>query len=765
MMQSFSEAVLIDKIEPSPVGIPGDDRPVNRLSTDDLKTLGIRLTSLFQQYRSDRRIAELRWLRNVRQYLGFYDPDIDKLLSPSRSKAYPKVTRVKCISVLSRIMELMFPGTERNWALKASPSPDMSVDDVMKAIKEEVDKDKAAGNSPTVDLPYIMAAMQNLADERAEALSNLIDDQLEELGGDQTYDYVALNTEVINSGIIFGLGVLEGPYAKPYRTVRWEMDESQNPPVPKPVKTGAYRPLFCFRPIWDFYPDMSAKTLDHMDGYFTREVMSRHQVRALADRPDFFADVIKQYINAHQVGNYRPQEFETELRAMGVKINVNEMKTETMKYEILVWHGPIGGHYLRMAGVDVPEDKVADDIDAEIWMIDGYVIKAQMNPWAELGVDVKTYHTFLFDKDDTSVVGFGLPNVMRDTQMSICAATRMMMDNGSVVCGPILELNTALLRPDQDLTSLSAYKHFYRDDEGPTAQWPAVREVKVNSHLEELEQIIQLFMKFADFETFVGPATGGDQEQTPSEPMRTAAGASMLRGNAALPFKQIIRNFDRFTMSVIQSLVQFNRQFNPKLAPDGDYDVIARGATSLMAKEVRGIQLDSLAANLTPEDRVHVDERKLVRARFDSRDLSDMLVTEAEAERRQGAAAQQQAQMAEQQQHLAEANVRKLLSDAFKNIAQGQKNQAVADATMVDSALDILEKGLQGGTGSQTAGNGPNNNIPEGGGQPPPESGANPPGQPVGPDQGAVSSVPPAGIPNSTGAGPGLPPLTQPPGP
>ena len=53
---------------------------------------------------------------------------------------------------------------------------------------------------------------------------------------------------------------------------------------------------------------------------------------------------------------------------MGVKVNVNEMKTETMKYEVMVWHGPVDGRLLQEIGVDVSPDKISDYIDAEIWM-------------------------------------------------------------------------------------------------------------------------------------------------------------------------------------------------------------------------------------------------------------------------------------------------------------------------------------------------------------------------------------------------------------
>ena len=181
--------------------------------------------------------------------------------------------------------------------------------------------------------------------------------------------------------------------------------------------------------------------------------------------------------------------------------------------------------------------------------------------------------------------------------MMVAAAVRMLLDNASVVCGPNLELNTDLLRLDQDLSAISAYKVWYREGQGPEAQWPAVRNVQIDAHLDELLKVVELGLRFADSETFVGPATGGDMEKQPSEPMRTAAGASMLRGEAALPFKDVIRSFDTFTQSVINSMVLFNRVFNPTQAPDGDYDVAARGATSLMAKELRGMQADSSGAD------------------------------------------------------------------------------------------------------------------------------------------------------------------------
>ncbi len=347
--------------------------PVAVINPAEMHLLGQQLDKLFGQYVSDRRIAELKWLRNLRQYLGEYDPEIERELMPSRSRAYPKITRVKVISTLSRIMNLMFPGNERNWELKASPNAEMAPEDVMAAIEAFTKRNQQAGAAIPMD---VQAAVQALAVERAEGLTLVLDDQLQELGGDQTLDYVSLNRKVALSGIMYGLGVLQGPFVKAVERTVWEMAKTPAGAMPLPVKKTRYKPMYEFLPVWDFYPDMSAKTMQSMDGYFTRKVMTRAQVRALANREDFFGDTIKTYLTNNTTGNHKAQPFESELRVMGVKANVNEMKPETQKYEIIVWNGPISAKQLSECGVQIADEDMSDDIEAEVWLIGGTVIKS-----------------------------------------------------------------------------------------------------------------------------------------------------------------------------------------------------------------------------------------------------------------------------------------------------------------------------------------------------------------------------------------------------
>jgi hypothetical protein len=698
-----SQVVLGDEAGTLPSVQVAAPAPVRKLDTIVLRNLGARYKGLFDRYASERIPTEQKWLKNLRQYIGVYDPDIDRLLPPNRSRAYPKMTRVKCISMLSRLMNLMFPGNETNWELTASTSPEMDPLQVAKAVKDKMTELQAAGEQVALSQDLIDEAVRDLAEKSAESLTAVIEDQLNELGGDQTVDWISLNRKVIDSGIKYGVGVLEGPFVRKVQQSGWMMqgedsEDAQGNPVPagfQPVTRDVFKPQYDFLPVWDFYPDMSSRTLPG-EGYFVRKILGRSALRKLADRPDFFGSQIKAVISQLAAGNYRQKSWETELRTMGLASNTESTTAQASgreKYEVIIWKGPVSGQMLRDAGATVPDKMVTEDVFAELWMIDNWIIKAEINAWRLLGVDMATAHIFSFDEDDTSPISQGLPGIVRDSQLSICAATRMTLDNASVVCGPQFEINTALMRTDQDLTAIEAYKNWYRDDDGPSSQFPAIRRIEIDGHLPDLQGLVKMFMDFAEMETFIGPQTGGDMTQMPSEPMRTAAGASMARGDAALPFKDIVRNYDSFTQSVIWSMVGFNKKFNPDLAPPGDYDVIPRGATSLIAKEVRGSQIDQLSQTLTPDEWDHINKRKFLRAKMAARDLTSMMVSEEEAAASSAARGQAAAAQADQQKALLDAQVHKTAAEAFKSTTQGQKNVSTAEGQSVKTALHMIDSG------------------------------------------------------------------------
>lgn len=642
------------------------------------KKLGARLYALFEQYKKDRREAEEQWLKNLRQFKGIYDPEVEKKIPADQSKAYPKITRTKVIATVARLMEMLFPQTEKNWGIEPSPLPDVSEADLQTILDELAEQQEDPNAELTEE--QIEKAIAAFAKKRAERMSIEIDDQLDEI------HYVDMARRIVFSAVLYSHGILFGPMVKTQQARTWARD----PYTGKYKATTIERrvPYYEVGSVWDWYPDMSAKRFEQMDGSFTRAVLSRHGVSKLASRPDFDAKAVKEYLRQNQTGNYKELHWETELRSKkSDRANVSDLSGR--KYEAWSWWGVVSGHELRACGVGISDEELSLEVEANVWGLGEHIIKAVLNPYDE---KIRPEHVFVYEDDEINLLGNGLPPVMRDSQMAICEASRMLLDNASVVCGDMMEINTAMLMPGQSL-DIYARRAWLREDIGVDANIPAVRAIKMDSHLPELQSIVQMFLGFADTETALPPPALGDVTKGGSEAMRTSGNASMFLGAAALPIRDTVRNFDRFTTSFISSLYHWNMQFNTKESIKGDYAVIARGSTSLIAKEVRSYALDSFAATLTPEERAELKTRKLLEERMKVRDLPlDLLEDPAVVDQLRKQQADEANQDKAAQTELLAAEIKKTLAEAFKDVSLATKAQVGASVDSFNATVEGIAR-------------------------------------------------------------------------
>lgn len=177
----------------------------------------------------------------------------------------------------------------------------------------------------------------------------------------------------------------------------------------------------------------------------------------------------------------------------------------------------------------------------------------------------------------------------------------------------------------------------------------------------------------------------------------------MLLGAAALPIRDTVRNFDRFTTSFIGSLYYWNMQFNDNESIKGDFTVIARGSTSLIAKEVRSQQLDQFVTTLSEEERLYLDEEKVLMERMKVRDLPVELLADRDVVKKKLAerAASSQAQ-ASQQAAMISAQIKAEIAGAFKDFALAIKAQAGANA----DTFNTIVKGVEDAGNSKDKGAG-----------------------------------------------------------
>jgi hypothetical protein len=655
-----------------------------KIDVTRMRALGSKLRAKFTEYDKARQSTEEQWLKNVRQFIGEYDPKVLQMLESEQSRAYPRITRVKVLSIVARLHALLFPAGEKNWGIEASPQPMLPSDKLADILlRWTAENPEAVATQQEIDRVVKIAA-----NDIAKHMEMVINDQLADAEANGTGDYQEMVRDVIFSAALYGCGVLKGPMTIEETGAMIIVDEAGAPRV---VEGPMYRPYFEPVSVWDYYPDFSAKSFAQMDGQFQRHIYAKHTVSGLAEREDYMGEAINEYLRNKPDGNYQKKNYEQQLDS----ISDDKLQTqpgESNKYELLEFWGCISGHDLRAAGVEIADSDLAKDAYACVWMIDNTIIKVAQNPYP---AGVSMYHQFVFEKDEVNLLGSGLPAIMRDSQLGVSSFTRMLVDNAAAVCGPNLEVDAEQLASSVNPNTVRPFKAWVKDSASPNGS-RAVQNVSFDSHIPELVQAINLMREFADTETFVSPMTGGDFENAPSEALRTSGNMSMALASAALPFKDIVRNFDRFTKSVIHALVQWNLIYNARRSElQGDLRPIPRGASSLMAKEVRAVALDQLASTLTPEEMVYINEEELLKERLQVRDLplDRLMASEDEVKRRKDAAAQQAQAAQQQQEQMFNAQLRNATTDSLKNVAQAQKNMDSGDAIVFKALMEAIEKG------------------------------------------------------------------------
>jgi hypothetical protein len=603
--------------------------------SEAMKTFGLRLKGQFTINEAYRRPKELEWLESLRQYKGLYDPEVK--IEKNASKVYPKITRSKVTIVLSRLHEMLFPDTEKNWEIEPTPDPKISPEIVKQIAMSLVKEEKDETGTVQMRIPTIQElrlGIKKFAKDTCESMSTVIDDQLTEM------DYKEETKKVLRSGLMYGTGVMKGPMIDSRVKRIWEPKADGNY-----VETEQSEdiPYYKATRIWDWYPDMSVTELENGEGSFERHIMTKHDLRQLMKRNDFYPEMIREYLENHPSGDYVAKNWEVDLQAIeieagtgksggtsaassSVSSNPDDANRSTnrqlgKKYQVLEFWGYVDGSDLEACGVHV--DDVSLEYGANVWLLGNIPIKAELFDGA-----LDQYTVFYYEKDETSLMGEGLPRIMRHSQIAISAGARMVLDNGACVAGPQVEVNIDLVPPGVDINSFYPRKIWPREGRGIEAQYPAVRALNFDSHIDELLSIIEAFKQFGDEETTLPTWMIGQMVNN-----ETAQATSGRMATITVSIKDVVKNFDAFTERIIRGLYAWNMEFNPRPDIKGDYKVKARGVSSLVMKEIRMQALNQLAQTMTEDDWVYVERRDFLKERFKAHDINITLRTEEEADK------------------------------------------------------------------------------------------------------------------------------------
>lgn len=616
-----------------PDAIQREFSPENR-DSQVMRSFGYRMYNAFTVDKAYRRPKEMEWLEDIRQYKGLYDPSVK--IPADQSKVYPKITRSKLNIVLSRLHEMLFPETERNFEIEPTPDPKIDKDIVMQIAQSLVQRDPETGQPVVPTAEQLRLAIQKYAASSCEKMLEVIDDQFIEM------DYKEEVKEVLRSGLKYGTGIIKGPMVTKRTKRKWEptiggdyeeLMETEDVPELKNIR------------LWDFYPDMAVTDYKNVDHVYERHVFRKHDVRKLMKRKGFYADIIEEYLKTHPDGDYTPESWEVDLQVIEVEAGSGNDGTQKQtiitsggtdttrstyrktgkKYVVLERWGYVDGSDLAACGCDVPD--VTLEYGANVWLLGNKVIKAVLYDGA-----IDLYKLFYYEKDETSIFGDGLPRIVRHSQIAVASAARMVLDNGACVAGPQVEVNVSLLHPDADITSFYSRKIWPREGRGVEAQYPALRAINVESHIDELLSIIKLFKDLGDEETTLPTWLINQVGNNES-----AQNASNRSATITVSIKDIAKHFDSFTERVIQDMYSWNMEFNPRTDIKGDYTCKAIASESLVMKEIRMQALTQLSSTLTEEEWDYIPRRDFLKEKLKAHDIRVQLLSEEEVQQKQQA--------------------------------------------------------------------------------------------------------------------------------
>jgi hypothetical protein len=189
--------------------------------------------------------------------------------------------------------------------------------------------------------------------------------------------------------------------------------------------------------------------------------------------------------------------------------------------------------------------------------------------------------------------------------------------------------------------------------EGGDGSMPMVRWYQPIANANGLNQIVEIFRRFADETTSLPSYTHGQQTNSMN---KTATGMSMLMGAANVALKSTIKNIDDFLLKpLIESIFHWNMEYGTNQKSKGDLNIVARGSTALVQKEVQSqrlLQFLSLVSN--DQDTNLIDRQQLIREVAKSMDIDadGIIKTEEQLQFEQQQLQQQQLamQQAEMQQ-------------------------------------------------------------------------------------------------------------------
>ncbi|HDN9804035.1 TPA: hypothetical protein P2N04_001090 [Aeromonas salmonicida] len=621
-----------------------------------------------------RSLVEQRWLDDLRQYRGEYEPDfIKELERAKKSQAFVNITREKTDAWAAQMGDMLFPVDDKNYGIAPSPDPKLSM--LAKGVQQGMDGQQ----QPTTEAQQA-AEVLAAAQAAATAMEKTIDDQL------IACDYNAESRRMLHYAAKIGTGIIKGPIVESAIKQAWlpSQDGSWSVEIVKDLKPGAR----CVLP-WDFVPDMGATRWDDCEFVYEREYMTKKELRRLLNLESMgFISTQVEKLLAQDPSSTRTRyaEFVDQIRYL---CGLNPTNQDS-RFEVWTYHGPIPVEVLQVAGVDITEMEGREFDGVAIFSGD-VILKVTINPMDTMEWP---YSVYVCEPDEGSIFGLSMPYLMRHPQRIINSAWRAMLDNAAKTVGPQVVVNKRLISPVDGNWEATPFKVWEMDSNQQYAEvQKAFGVFHFDSRQSDMANILQLALSLLDREAGVPMISQGEQGQvTP-----TLGGMSMLMNAANAVRRQQVKEYDdNITKPMIRRFYNWNMQFGEDAAIKGDFEVQARGTSALLVKEIQTAQLTQILDKYTqnPTFAPMFKPYEAMKTLFQSMHIDNAKVLRSQEE--YDAAIKQQQEAGQQDPQLVKLQMEQQLAQAkFEHETQLAQMKSAGALQMAQMQASLKQQELQ----------------------------------------------------------------------
>lgn len=550
-------------MQPQTTDITPDENDEQAHIADTLQALGGRLSALAEEQVRNRQRLEQRWLADLRQVHGKITADEEeRLRKANKSKLVVNISRNKSNAAEARLADLAAPTDTRHWGIQPTPVPEIEAGLTSENIVQGPD------GQPVKERDLAKQEME-IARDRAERMEKAINDQLTEANFNPK-----LRT-MIHDQVRLGTGVLKGPIVVGRSRRAWEEVEPQSGVYSLAVAEDLRPGVEVVNP-WNFFPDMRSCSIEEAEFVFERKFLTKKMLRNLAEMPEssgYMVDQIKELLLEEPKTLAISDAHIDEMR----EISGVDPITDSNRYELWEYHGPIDKDDLIACGCEIDDEDPLEEYEGVVELCGTRVIRALIQT-IETGDLI--YSVANWENDNSSIFGYGVPYLMRNSQKVITSAWRMLMDNAGLCVGGQLVIDRGKIKPADGKWELSPRKVWWYDDVDGGRVHDAFAVHEISSHQAELAAIFTMARQLADEETNLPLIAQGEQTENITQ---TARGMSILMASADVVLRRSVKALDdHIYKTLIGRFYDWNMQYNPDPEIKGDFEIDARGSDAMM---------------------------------------------------------------------------------------------------------------------------------------------------------------------------------------